>query len=136
MLARSPEERARLEADAVLAQMPEELRTQPEENELTRLMADPTRLLRACDAAMRRLVALPASTPSLRLLADQTAEVLAGITQAVNGIALLVANPFRPVVRGRRSRRPRVPDWLPPLVNAGRTFVVIGAAQLFWIVTE
>ena len=29
-----------------------------------------------------------------------------------------------------------MPDWLPPLVNAGRAFVVIGAAELFWIVTE
>jgi uncharacterized membrane protein YccC len=38
-------------------------------------------------------------------------------------------------VRGRGSRRPRIPDWLPPLVNAGRAFVVIGAAQLFWIIT-
>jgi hypothetical protein len=25
-----------------------------------------------------------------------------------------------------------VPDWLPALVNAGRTFVTIGAAELFW----
>jgi uncharacterized membrane protein YccC len=29
-----------------------------------------------------------------------------------------------------------VPDWLPALVNAGRALVVIGAAELFWIVTE
>jgi uncharacterized membrane protein YccC len=29
-----------------------------------------------------------------------------------------------------------VPDWLPALVNAARAFVVIGAAELFWIVTE
>jgi uncharacterized membrane protein YccC len=28
-----------------------------------------------------------------------------------------------------------VPDWLPPLVNAGRAFVAIGAVALFWIVT-
>ncbi len=28
-----------------------------------------------------------------------------------------------------------MPDWLPALVNAGRAFVVIGAAELFWIVT-
>ena len=86
-----------------------------------------------CDAAVPRLVALPAGTPSLRLLADQAAEVLAGMSRALNGLALLVADPARPV-RGRR--RLRVPDWLPPLVNAGRAFVVIGAAELFWIVTE
>jgi uncharacterized membrane protein YccC len=28
-----------------------------------------------------------------------------------------------------------VPDWLPSLVNAGRAFVAIGAAVLFWITT-
>ena len=84
---------------------------------------------------MRRLIALPAATPSLRLLADQTAEVLAGISHALNGLALLVARscPARSSRRG--SVRLRVPDWLPALVNAGRAFVVIGAAELFWIVT-
>jgi uncharacterized membrane protein YccC len=81
------------------------------------------------------LVALPAGTPSLRLLADQTAEVLAGIAHALNGLALLVAEPARPVPR-RRSVRLRVADWLPALVNGGRAFVAIGAAELFWIVTE
>jgi uncharacterized membrane protein YccC len=91
-------------------------------------------LLRACDAAVRKLVALPAGTPSLRLLADQTAEVLAGLSCALNGLALLMADPARPV-RRRGIRRPRVPDWLPSLVNAGRAFVVIGAAELFWIAT-
>ena len=83
---------------------------------------------------MRRLIALPAARPSLRLLADQTAEVLAGISHALNGLALLVADPARPTPR-RGSVRLRVPDWLPALVNAGRAFVVIGAAELFWIVT-
>jgi len=134
VLARSPEERARREADAVLAQVPAELRPQPEQDQPTRWMADPTRLLRACDAAVRRLAAFPAGTPSLRLLADQTAELLAGIAEALNGLALLVTDPFRPVAGG--VRRLRIPDLLPPLVNAGRAFVVVGTAQLFWIVTE
>ena len=133
-LARSPEGRARQEADAVLAEVPVELRPRPEQMEPTRWMADPPRLIGACDAAVRSLAALSAGTPSLRLLADQTAEVLAGIADALNGLALLVTDPFRPVARG--VRRLRIPDWLPPLVNAGRTFVVIVAAQLFWIVTE
>ncbi len=134
VLARLPEGRARGEAGVVLAEVPAELRAQPEQDEATRWMADPTRLLRACDAAARRLIALPASTPSLQLLADQTADLLAGISQALNGLALLVTDPFRPVARD--FRRLRIPDWLPPLVNAARAFVVIGAAQLFWIVTE
>jgi uncharacterized membrane protein YccC len=136
LLAQSPEERARQEAAAVLARVPEELRLGSEEDEPTRWIAEPTRLLRVCDAAVRRLVALPASTPSLRLLADQTAEVLGGISHALNGLALLVDDPARPVFfRSRGLRRLRIPDLLPPLVNAGRAFVVIGAAELFWIVT-
>ncbi len=136
LLVRSPDERARQEASAVLARVPEELRLGTEQDEPTRWIADPTRLLRVCDAAVRRLVALPAGTPSLRLLADQTAEVLGGISHALNGLALLVDDPARPVFfRSRGSRRLRIADWLPPLVNAGRAFVVIGAAELFWIVT-
>jgi uncharacterized membrane protein YccC len=134
LLARSPQQKARQEAGAVLARVPAELRLGPEQDQPTRWMADPTGLLRACDAAVRRLVALPAGTPSLRLLADQTAEMLAGISRALNALALLVADPTRPV--RSRGRRPRVPDLLPSLVNAGRAFVVIGAAELFWIVTE
>jgi uncharacterized membrane protein YccC len=78
---------------------------------------------------------LPAGTASLRLLADQTAEVLVGISHALNGLALLVADPARPVSRSRGVRSLRIPDWLPALVNAGRAFVVIGAVELFWIVT-
>ena len=61
-------------------------------------------------------------TPSRRLLADQTAKVLAGLCQALDGLALLVADPARPTLR-RRGVRLRVPDWLPALVNAGRAFV-------------
>jgi uncharacterized membrane protein YccC len=131
MLARSPPQSAGPEADAVLARVPQELRVQ---DGAARWMADPSRLLLVANAAVRRLVALPADTPSLRLLADQTAEVLAGLSRALDGLALLIADPASPV-HARGFRRPRVPDWLPALVNGGRAFVVIGAAALFWIVT-
>jgi uncharacterized membrane protein YccC len=87
-----------------------------------------------CEAAVWALIALPAGTPSLRLLADHTAEALAGISHALNGLALLVGDPVRRVPR-RRGLRLRVPDWLPSLVNAGRAFVTIGAAEFFWIIT-
>jgi uncharacterized membrane protein YccC len=127
--------RARQESDTVLQGVPEELRSAPEHGDPARWAADPVGLRRICETAVRRLIALSASTPSLRLLADQTAEVLAGISHALNGLALLVADPARPVPWGSRVRL-RVPDWLPALVNAGRAFVVIGAAELFWIVTE
>jgi len=100
-----------------------------------RWMADPTGLHRNCELAARRLIALPAGTPSLRLLADKAAEALIGISQALNGLALLVRDPARRVQRRPGFARLRVPDWLPALVNAGRAFVTIGAVALFWIVT-
>src|SRR5690242_2488259 len=99
-----------------------------------RWIADPVGRRRICHRAVRRLIALPAATPSLRLLADQTIEMLAGISHALNALALLVADPARQTPR-HGSVRLRVPDWLPAIVNAGRAFVVIGAAELFWIVT-
>jgi len=129
-----PPDRARRETDAVLQDISEELRSTPEQGEPSRWIADPIGLRRICGAAVRRLIALPASTPSLRLLAEQTAEALAGISRALNGLALLVADPARPVPR-RGGVRLRVPDCFPSLVNAGRAFVVIGAAELFWIIT-
>jgi uncharacterized membrane protein YccC len=97
-------------------------------------MTDPVSLRRISEAAVQRLIALPAQTPSLRLLANQTSEVLAGIIRALDGLALLVDDPTRPVPHGRGIRL-GVPDWLPALVNAARTFVTIGALALFWIIT-
>jgi uncharacterized membrane protein YccC len=135
-------DRAQRGAHAVLKKVPEDLRSAPENGGLgcgsgaspARWIADPVGLRRICDRAVRRLTALPAATPSLRLLADQTTEVLAGTSHVLNGLALLVADPAGPTPR-RGSVRLRVADWLPALVNAGRAFVVIGAAELFWIVT-
>ena len=116
VLARLPQERARQEASAVLAEVPEPLRARPEEDAATRWIAGPTRLLRACDAAVRRLVTLPAATPSLRLLADQAAEALAGISHALNGLALLVADPARPA----RSQLRQPPPPHPRLASSSR----------------
>jgi uncharacterized membrane protein YccC len=134
LLARLPDDEARQEADAVLRSIPQELRS-AEHDEPAGWMADPDRPRRACEVAVRTLIAVPARTPSLRLLADQTARVLAGISDALNGLALLVGAPVSPFPR-RRGFRLRVPDWLPSLVNAGRAFVAIGIVELFWIVTE
>jgi hypothetical protein len=118
-----------------LAEVPAPLRTRPGEDEAARWIEHPARLLQVCDAAVQRFAALPAATPSLRLLAEQAAEALAGIAQALGALALLVADPARPVARIRGRRFPRMPDWLPPLSNAGRAFVVIVVAELFWIIT-
>jgi uncharacterized membrane protein YccC len=134
LLARLPDDEARQEADAVLRRIPRELRS-AEHGVPAGWMADPIRPRRACETAVRTLTTLPASTPSLRLLADHTAKVLDGISDALNGLALLVAAPVGPVPR-RHGFRLRVPDWLPSLVNAGRAFGAIGIVELFWIMTE
>ena len=78
---------------------------------------------------------LPASTPSLRLLADQTSTVLRGISDALNGLALLLS---APVDRSpeRRSAQIRVPDFAPALVSVARSFLVVGAITLLWIFTQ
>jgi uncharacterized membrane protein YccC len=134
LLARLPDEEARTEADAVLRNIPQELRSAergvPEE-----WMADPARVRDTCDMAARTLAALPAATPPLRLIADQTAKILAGLSAALNGLALLATKfaRFRP---GPIRVQIRVPDWLPAFVNAGRAFVAISAVAIFWIMTE
>src|SRR3954453_11269299 len=97
-------------------------------------MADPMALRHVCEMAVRRLVALPAGTPSLRLLADERAKVLTGMSQLLDGLALLVDAPDR-ALPSNRGVSLRAPDWLPALVNAGRAFVAIGAVELFWIGT-
>jgi uncharacterized membrane protein YccC len=84
-------------------------------------------------AAARRLVALPAETPALRLLCDRTAEGLLALCRAVTGV-LVLARP-RVAQMPRRVARLRVPDLLPALINAIRAFLTIGAAALIWIVT-
>jgi hypothetical protein len=134
LLARLPDDAARHEADAVLRNIPPELRL-AEHGVPAGWMADPVRLRRTCEGAARTLTALPAGTPSLRLLADQTAKVLAGISDALNGLALLVDSAVRPLAPYRGFRL-RTADWLPSLVNAGRAFAAIGIVELFWIMTE
>jgi uncharacterized membrane protein YccC len=132
-LVRLPRDEARQAAAVILKTLPQELvseRARPE-----RWIAAPIGLYRTCETAARALIALPADRPSLRLLADKTAEALYGMSHALNGLALLMADPARPVQRRPGIFRLAVPDWLPALVNAGRAFVTIGAVTLFWIVT-
>src|SRR5205814_1093627 len=95
-------DRAQRGAHAVLKRVPEELRAATENGGLgsgsgagpARGIADSVGLHRICDRAVRRLIALPAASPSLRLLADQTAETLAGISHALNGLALLADHAY------------------------------------------
>jgi uncharacterized membrane protein YccC len=127
---------ARLEADIVLRTLSLELQSKLALGEPTsRWIEDPIGLRKDCEEARQRLTALRTATPSLRLLADRTAEVLAGMASALDGAALLLAPHAQPRPRADGVRL-RIPDWLPSFVNAGRAFAVIIAAALFWIITE
>ena len=129
-----PAGEARREAGAVLEDVPADLQSASQPDAASRWTGDPVALHRSSEHAVRRLIALPATTPSLRLLADKTAETFAGIALALNGLALLAADPARPIPR-RGIKQFRVPDWLPALVNAGRALVTVILVALFWMVT-
>ena len=82
---------------------------------------------------VRRLLRRHARDLSTRLTFDATANVAAGLAVAANGLTLL-NDPSE-----ARDLRPPfsffVADWLSPLVNALRTFLGVGAAMLYWIIT-
>ena len=133
-LSRLPDGVAQQEAETVLCSLPPALRSAAELGASTRWVADPVGLRRICEEGKQALLVLPADTPPQRLLADQTAKLLAGIAHALDGLALLVDAPGRPLP-GHHRFRLSVPDWAPAFVNAGRAFVAIGAVELFWVVT-
>jgi len=130
-LAQLGDRKARSEADAILRNLPPGFRS-GEYAAPAHWIADPIRWRSTCESAARTLLALPATTPSLRLLGDQTAKVMAGLSRALDGLALLIVNPDH-FIPQRRMHRISMPDWLPSLVNALRAFVAIGAVALFWI---
>ena len=133
-LAQLPHDHAQQLAAIVSQAVPNELKPGFESADPAGWLTNPVGLRRIYDQGVAALNALPADTPSLRLLADQAAEVLAGVSCALNGLALLVGDFARPVPR-RGGLRLDVPNWLPPLVDAARVLVAIGAVELFWIVT-
>jgi uncharacterized membrane protein YccC len=128
-----PNDESRQEARVIYRILPQELLPTLPEGTAASWMADPFRVRRACGAAVRALIALPVRTPSLRLLADQTAEALTGIQRALDGL-LLLTDAVRPM-RSFGAPRLHVPDSLPALVNATRVFIVIGVVELFWVAT-
>src|SRR5882757_550059 len=133
-LSRLPEAARRQGAHIILQSLPSELRSVPEAGSPVLWIADPLALHRVCTETVRTLIALPADTPSLRLLADETAKVLAGMLHVLDGLALLVDAPHHPSP-GARGFRLSEPDWLPALINAARAFLAIGAVELFWVTT-
>lgn len=94
---------------------------------------DPAEIRDAMRQAARCLVALPADSPSDQLLIDRLAEGLLRLVRAMNGVVLL-AMPGR-VTQPSRVARLRVPDFLPPVLNAWRAFLTIMTGTLIWIVT-
>jgi len=133
-LGRQPEAMDRQGAEAILRSIPPALRSAQESGSAARWIADPMALSADCEEAMRRLLALPAGTPSVRLLADECAKVLDGILQVLDGLALLTGARGRPVSDDRGFKL-TVADWLPALANGGRAFLAIGAVELFWVAT-
>jgi uncharacterized membrane protein YccC len=133
-LLQMPHDQAQQQVAIVSQAIPNELRPGFDSGDPAEWFTNPAGLSRSCERGVAALNALPADTPSLRLLADQTAEVLAGVSCAVNGLALLLGYPARPAPR-RGGVRLHVPDWLPPLIDATRVLVAVGAVELFWIVT-
>jgi uncharacterized membrane protein YccC len=129
-----PENLERERTQTILRSIPLELRSSRASGSRDRWMANPVALRHVCEEAVQTLIALPADTPSLRLLADETAKVLAGVSHVLDAIALLVDAPDQPSP-GARGLRLSAPDWLIAAVNATRAFVAIGAVELFWVVT-
>jgi uncharacterized membrane protein YccC len=133
-LSRLPEAARRQGAHIIRRSLPSELRSVLEAGSPALWIADPLALYRVCEEAVRTLIVLPADTPSLRLLADETAKVLAGMLHVLDGLTLLVDAPYHPSP-GARGFRLSEPDWLPALVNATRAFLAVSALELFWVAT-
>ncbi len=132
-LAKLAREQDQQQVSLVLQCIPPNLRAMAERGDLVMWRENPSYLQHLCEKAVDSLTRLSADTPSLRLLADKTAEVFAGMIHALEALAL-VAHAQRPT-SGRGSKHLRVPDFLPALVNAARAFVTIGMVELFWVVT-
>ena len=108
-LAALPATEARRQAATILENLPEDLQSAASQGGMAARLATPAVLYRVCQTARRRLTALPAETPSLQLLADKSAKAFTGVSQALNGVAFLVADPAGPALPGGRYAV-RVPD--------------------------
>lgn len=132
-LMRSTAEERRVGSELVLQSA--ELLLMPESTGAGLWQSRPTDVRLAYEAAAERLLGVPVSTPSERLIVDRMAEALGGLSLVLNGLGLLSNDPAGPIQRFRTKARVRVPDWLPPLVNAGHATVTIAAVSVFWIIS-
>ena len=128
-----PGDIGRQDAAAVLECIPSELQSALAAGDADAWIAGASKLRELSQTAAQALVALPASTPSLRLLADRAASALGFLSHALNGLALL--NDPAGALQWSHHKKLRIPDLLPALVNALRVFLTIAAVSLFWIVT-
>ncbi|MCA1452582.1 FUSC family protein [Bradyrhizobium sp. BRP22] len=127
-----PGEQGRREIGLIAGSLPSELKAQVSGAAIIS-KTDPIRLGVSCMAAVRELLAIPRSTPSVKLVADEAARSLLALRRALGGLLVLTGH-AQPVRAPRRERAP-VPDYAPSFLNAARAFVAIGAVELFWVVT-
>ena len=128
-------ERGRADARVVLRTLPPELLSAFRQDRTPYWISAPARLRESCDAAASALIAIPADEPSLRLLADQTAHFVAGVSHALEGLELLTGQRTRAIFGRGGAYHLQAPDRLPAVINGVRTFAAIGAVELFWIIT-
>jgi uncharacterized membrane protein YccC len=134
-LRRTSDSSAASESLHVLRTIPTELRDALEASGPSSWLGDAARLRGLCRAAIDALAQMPSRTITLRLLADQTATAIAGFSRVLDGLALLTGDTTREYSAGRNYEL-HVADWLPPLVNAGRTVATIVAVEIFWVWTQ
>lgn len=84
--------------------------------------------------ATRALISKSAGTPSQQLLLDQTARPLQALSRVLAASEVLGGDALE-ASHKLRSSVLYVTDWLPPLVNAARAFVTIGAVEALWVIT-
>jgi Fusaric acid resistance protein family len=106
-----PGEQRHPEADTILQKIPAALRSTTVERDAASWVDNAIHLRRICAAAVRAMVALPAHTASLRMLADGAAQALIGIARSLDGMTLLVGRDrSAPRVRAAQSRLPPCAD--------------------------
>lgn len=129
-----PAEKRKKVAESILNIIPSGLRSDLMRGPSAQWIADPLALRRMCEETARKLVSHSAETPSQRLVADETAKVMIGFSQMLEGLALLADAPGYTFVSHRRLRS-RIADWLPAITNGVRAFATVGVAALFWVAT-